>query len=193
MRRSRARRRGPGGFSVVEIVIVSFLMALLSSIIGAIWMAFCLPALDVAARCQIVQEANLAASSLARDCGGYYCEPGGYPSTLSDYRYNGCVFNTDGSLQIKFQSTKASGQQIGPSIIYKLSGTQLVRSSDAGQTWTTIATGLTAFGDATLPGDPGTAVLMTFLAQGRTSQPSSPSQDIVATYILVTPAADPAF
>jgi hypothetical protein len=179
---------------VIEMVVVSFLMVLLSTIISSIWSVFCLPALDVAARCQMVQEANLAASSLGRDCGGYFSEPSGYPSTLRDYRYNGCAFNPDGSLQINFQPPSANQQQTPPVIIYKLNGNQLVKSYDAGQTWTTIATGLTAFTQADpVDGDPGVAVLMTFQAQGRKSQPNRPNQGFVATYILVTPAADPAF
>ena len=193
MRHRRARRRGAGGFSVIEMVVVSFLMVVLSMILSAIWWAFCLPALDVAARCQTVQEANLAASALARDCGGYFSESDGSSAALTDFRYNGCQFNPDGSLQINFQFPSGySLQGSAGAIFYKLDGNQLVRSVGPTGPWTTVATGLTAFTQADpVDGDPGIAIRMTFLAHGFRCNPSSPDQNAYATYTLVTPAADP--
>jgi hypothetical protein len=188
MRRARGRRWGPGGFSVIEMVIVSFLTVLLSAIIGSVWNVFCFPALDVASRCQLTLEANLAAAALSRDCGGFLNTPDGRTLTLNDFRYKGCTF-TDGQLLINFE-TPTLGNTIA--VIYRLDGERLVRSVGPDGPWMTLASGLTAFSQAEpVDGDPGVAVRMTFHARGRKTRIDSPNQDLVATYILVTPAADP--
>jgi hypothetical protein len=198
MRCLRARRPGRGGFSVIEMVVASYMTALLAAIVGAVWTAFCFPALDVAARCQLTQEANLASASLARDCGGFLNTPDGRTLTLSDFRYNGCEFTPSGEFHVNFlvpQDYQARGAPCV--IVYKLNAEspttyQLIRSVGTDGPWTIVASGLTSFTQAPpVDGDPGPAVLMTFRSHGRKSRPDSPNMDLVASYILVTPAADP--
>lgn len=69
MTRGRGRRRGRGGFTLVEMVITGFLMALVAVLLGNAWMAFGRPAIATVARCRVAQEANLAAEALAYDVG----------------------------------------------------------------------------------------------------------------------------
>lgn len=59
-----------GGFTVLEVVIVSALMSLLVVLISGAWSGLGRTAADAAVRCRITQEANLAVESLARDLGG---------------------------------------------------------------------------------------------------------------------------
>jgi prepilin-type N-terminal cleavage/methylation domain-containing protein len=61
----KARR----GFTVIEMMLTAFLMALLAMVLGNAWAAFGRPAISSVARCRVAQEANLAAEALARDIG----------------------------------------------------------------------------------------------------------------------------
>ena len=83
--------------------------------------------------------------------------------------------------------------QVAGSLRSRQTGTLgLLLPTIANAFWMTIARGLTAFAQADpAEGDPGVAVRMTFHARGRKTRIDSPDQDLVATYILVTPAADP--
>lgn len=60
-----------GGFTVVEVLIVSGLMSLLVVMISAAWFGLGRSSRDVVLRCRIAQEANLAAETLTRDFGGH--------------------------------------------------------------------------------------------------------------------------
>jgi len=71
------RLRRPKGFTLIEVMLVSCLMALLGILLSAIWTGFGRPLGDVAARCRVTQEAILAADSLARDFGGALTGPDG--------------------------------------------------------------------------------------------------------------------
>lgn len=175
-------RRARGGFSAVEMAVVSALTAMLAAVLGAVWTAFCFPALEVAARCELTLEANLAAASLARDCGGYLDTIEGRSGSLDDFRYDGCEF-VEGDLRVKFQGTSEV-------IVYRLDGDRLVRSVGTEGPWTTVAAGLVAFEDATEVGDPGLAVRLTFRNQWRHGRSGGPDRALVASYVLVTPAVD---
>ncbi len=63
---SQGRRRG---FTLVEMTVTIFLMALVGTLLGNAWLAFGRPAIAVVARCRVAQEANLAAEALAYDVG----------------------------------------------------------------------------------------------------------------------------
>ena len=66
-----SRRRG---FTLVEVMVASGVMAVLAALISACWSGLGRPAVDLAERHRVVQEAHLAVASLARDLGG---TPGG--------------------------------------------------------------------------------------------------------------------
>ncbi len=67
-----ARRSGPrrSGFTILEVVLVGFLTALLAGLLVQTWVAYDRAATEVAARCELVQEADFAVSMLANDLGG---------------------------------------------------------------------------------------------------------------------------
>lgn len=67
--------RGPRrGFTLIEAAIVSVLMGILAVLLSATWSAFIRPTVDIADRCRVAQEANLAVTSLTRDLAGSYAE-----------------------------------------------------------------------------------------------------------------------
>jgi prepilin-type N-terminal cleavage/methylation domain-containing protein len=59
------------GYTLIELVVASFLISLLSMLLILAWKTFGLPALEVETRARITIDANLAAESLARDLSGY--------------------------------------------------------------------------------------------------------------------------
>src|SRR3954468_23624981 len=64
----RVSRRG---FTLIEMVVATFLIALLSTLVALAWKVFGVPAVKVEARARLALSANLAAASLAQDMGGY--------------------------------------------------------------------------------------------------------------------------
>jgi type II secretory pathway pseudopilin PulG len=68
---ARTTRHRRSGYSLTELVVVTMMMVILTSILITVWAAFCRPARDAAARCRLATEANLFAAALARDMGGY--------------------------------------------------------------------------------------------------------------------------
>ncbi len=67
MRRDRPHR---SGFTMVEVMIVGIMMTILAVSLPTIWQGIGQPSIDTMIRCQVGQEAQLAAMSLAVDCGG---------------------------------------------------------------------------------------------------------------------------
>ena len=59
----------PRGFTLIEMTLVGFLLVLLSFLMSRAWVAFGRPAISAVARARLIQEANLAAESLAHDVG----------------------------------------------------------------------------------------------------------------------------
>lgn len=64
-----ARHRRRRGFTIVEMIVTGFLMALVGILLGNAWAAFARPAITTVARCRVAQEANLAAEAIAYDIG----------------------------------------------------------------------------------------------------------------------------
>lgn len=58
------------GFSLLETMLVSVFTGFLAVLISTTWSAFIRPTVDIAQRCRIAQEANLAVASLSRDLAG---------------------------------------------------------------------------------------------------------------------------
>ncbi|HEY2156217.1 MAG TPA: prepilin-type N-terminal cleavage/methylation domain-containing protein [Isosphaeraceae bacterium] len=82
---TRPRRQGRRGFTLVEMTVTIFLMALVGTLLGNAWLAFGRPAIATVARCRVAQEANLAAEALAHDV-GLIARPA---SSEPDTRYQG--------------------------------------------------------------------------------------------------------
>jgi prepilin-type N-terminal cleavage/methylation domain-containing protein len=68
----RTRRRG---FTLMEVTIVSALMALLAVLLSTMWINIVRPAAEISSRCYVTQEAQFAMASLAADLSGSL--PGG--------------------------------------------------------------------------------------------------------------------
>ncbi|MBU4273151.1 MAG: type II secretion system GspH family protein [Planctomycetes bacterium] len=58
------------GFTLVEVMLVSGLMAFLAILLSSAWSGIGRSAVDVTARSQLLQELDLAVASLSRDLGG---------------------------------------------------------------------------------------------------------------------------
>jgi len=66
----RPCRNRRGGFTLTEVMLVGGLMSLLVLLISGAWRGLGRSSSDAIARCRVVQEANLAAESLAQDFAG---------------------------------------------------------------------------------------------------------------------------
>jgi prepilin-type N-terminal cleavage/methylation domain-containing protein len=58
------------GFTLMEVMIVSGLMAVLAMLLSTTWIGLGRPAADLITRSQLVQERDLAIAALSRDLGG---------------------------------------------------------------------------------------------------------------------------
>lgn len=58
------------GFTIIEVMVVGIMMTILAVSLPTIWQGIGQPSIDTMIRCQVGQEAQLAAMSLAADCGG---------------------------------------------------------------------------------------------------------------------------
>lgn len=67
LRSSRQRR---GGFTIIEVVLVGFLTTMLAGLLVRTWAAYGHAATEVAARCELMQEADFAIASMAADLAG---------------------------------------------------------------------------------------------------------------------------
>jgi prepilin-type N-terminal cleavage/methylation domain-containing protein len=63
------------GFTLIELTIVSGLMAFLAVLLSSAWMSMGKSCTNLITRGQLVQEMNLAAASLSRDLGGSLPDP----------------------------------------------------------------------------------------------------------------------
>src|SRR5207237_1151100 len=70
MSRRSTKPKVRGGFTLVEALVVSGLMALLAYLLGQTWSGLGRPTADLAARGRIAHEARLASAALSRDLGG---------------------------------------------------------------------------------------------------------------------------
>jgi prepilin-type N-terminal cleavage/methylation domain-containing protein len=62
---------GHRGFTLIEMVVATFLIAFLGTLVALAWKVFGVPAVEVEARARLALSANLAAASLTQDMGGY--------------------------------------------------------------------------------------------------------------------------
>ena len=102
--------RGPTrrcrGFTITEMVIGTFLMALLGVLLATAVATFARPAAEVDGRTRLALEASLAAEALARDLSGYLADDKGIPGSLTQYQFSNWVPSSDGTtLVLNFQGT----------------------------------------------------------------------------------------
>ncbi len=96
------------GFTIIEMVVATFLTALLAVLLAVAMATFARPAAEVDGRTKLALEASIAAESLARDLGGFLADNSGTPGTLNQYQFTSWSFSTDGStLYLNYQG--ASG------------------------------------------------------------------------------------
>jgi len=92
------------GFTLIEVMIVGMMMVLLAIVLSSAWSGLGQPSIDTLVRCQVQQEAQLAAMSLAADCGG--CPP--VSNAAIEGLQGADIFTgasiTDDQLQISFSS-----------------------------------------------------------------------------------------
>ena len=96
--RTRGSVRGHRGFTIIEMVVATFLMALLALLLAAAVATFARPAAEVDGRTRLALEASLAAEALARDLGGYLVDTSGAPGNLQQYQFSSWSFSADGSI-----------------------------------------------------------------------------------------------
>lgn len=164
MRLPRGPRRG---FSVVEMAIVSVLLALLAMLLASTWRGFCLPTIEAAARCRIAQEANLAAASLARDLGGSLANPEGRIGKKTDGQFVGRMQPSESWLRLCFHG--ATGTDTSPQwgdpdtvISYQLQGDSLVRWDESAGTVVTVSRGLAGFSVVPFEDDSGVTLTLSY-------------------------------
>ena len=139
---------GPGrtsrrGFSLIEMTVVTFMLALLALMMAGAWKAFGRPAVDADARCRIAQEASLAAESLARDLSGYRAGPEGRLGDLDASRFLGRLPAVDGQLRLSFDDPSGPGGTA--EVAYLVEADRLVRHDLATGTAVVIARHVAGF------------------------------------------------
>ena len=87
MNRQRKNAASPRrlGFTVLEVMLVSGLMAFLAILLSSAWSGIGRSSVDIAARIQLLQELDLAVASLSRDLSGSLPIPSSKLSESGDY------------------------------------------------------------------------------------------------------------
>ena len=137
-------RQDRDGFTLLEVTIVSALMAFLVVLLSATWSGLCRPTADIAARCRVAQEANLAAASLVRDLAGSLANPEGRIGGKQLYAFVGRIQPSNAQLWLCFDggSPPNGVADWGPPdtvIVYSVENNQLIRWDQKADTIHTVA------------------------------------------------------
>ena len=182
--------RGPTprcrGFTIMELVVATFLTALLAVLLAAAAATFARPAVEVDGRTRLALEASMAAEALARDLGGYLADDAGVPGTLTQYQFSNWI-PANGSLVLNYQGTPPA--PVSVSVTYQQQNYQLVRI--LGNSVQTVAVHVTSF-NASLcnpdgsPNPAGTCVrIETTLTYPDPSSPRQSNPSFSGTYVLI--------
>lgn len=143
---SLCSRAAPGrrGFTMLEVMVVTTLMAFLTLLLSATWAGLVRPTADLAARTRLSQEANLAAASLVRDLAGSLPNAEGRIGTKAQYRFVGRMqpFNNQLWLCFDGSSTPNGSADWGwpdTVIVYEVQDHRLVRWDQSTSTIHTLA------------------------------------------------------
>jgi type II secretory pathway component PulJ len=200
MRALRAATNDPRrGFSIVEMVVSTFLSVVLCLILGTVWAGLCRPIRDASTRCRLALQANLAVAALARDLSGFLVnpdDPSGSPDGRTGSSAQGRLAGLipaspdDSSLQLCYVDSNGSKYRVNYTLA---SGRCLVRSVVSSGTTVTIASELSRFSAQPWSGDAGhggVLLTMVFYPSDLASQrPALSGQhDLSMTYSLVVRA-----
>jgi len=149
------RRRA--GFTLLETMLVSGLMAFLVLLASQAWSGFGRPTADVAARCRVAQEARLAVTALAGDLGGGLAGPAARTGTKAQLQWVGRMQPSGSQLWLCFDGGPSPNglADWGPPdtvIVYEVQGDQLVRWDQGAGTGFTVANHVQALGFQDLGG-----------------------------------------
>jgi type II secretory pathway component PulJ len=120
------------GSTLLEVMLVSILMSLLVILVSEVWAAFGRPAADIVARCQVAQEARLAAASLADDLGGCLANGEGRLGDKRSYQFVGRLQPANSQLWLCFDGGSnpngiADWAPPDTVIVYEVQGNNLLR------------------------------------------------------------------
>jgi prepilin-type N-terminal cleavage/methylation domain-containing protein len=141
---SRLGRWKRRGFTVLEVMVVSGLMALLALLLGKTWYGLVKPTAELAARGRIDQEIGLAAAALTRDLGGSLADPPGRLGPQILYRRVGRLQPGNSQLWLCFDGGDPPNNEAdwGPPdvvIVYEVDGDSLVRRDQSNDTTFVVA------------------------------------------------------
>jgi type II secretory pathway component PulJ len=122
-------------FTLLEVTIVSGLMALLAVVLSSAWVGLGRPVVDLIERTQLLQEMNLAVAALSRDLGGSLADPDGRLGDKNAYRWVGWMEPKNSGLWLCFDDPEGNGEPDWEPpdvvIVYQLQADALVRSNQA--------------------------------------------------------------
>ena len=164
-------RRARRGFTLTEMMVVTGLTVLLTTILSTVWASFCAPTVDVLGRCRIAQEADFALASLSRDLSGSLANPEGRLGGTDDYKWVGRQTPESTSLRLCFHapdSTDMTPQWASPDTVisYSVDSGQLFRHDETAGTSIVVAELLTNFQVVPLDSGDGVTITMTFGSRG---------------------------
>ncbi len=172
------------GFTIIEMVIATFLTVFLALLLGAAMATFARPAAEVDGRARLALEACLAAEALARDLGGFLADNSGNPGALTQYKFASWSFSSDGTtLFLNFQGTNPGPPYV--MVTYQQQNYQLVRTQLTSGIQTVVASHVTRFFVEADPDNPNNAQIQLTLTYPDPSSPRNPLPSFSGTYIFV--------
>ncbi len=171
-------RKRQSGFSLVEMSVVTTMMAFLSIMLSSLWSSFGRAAVDTVAQARVVSAANMAVDSLRRDLGG------SLPGANTGFSYMGVIVGqtvtSDKRLMLCFDGGAANeiADWSAPDtvIVYELRGDQLLRTNQQDGTTFVAAEKIAAFNPTQLSG--GIRIEMTVEYRGFTRNYTLISSDL---------------
>lgn len=132
------------GFTLVEALVVSGLMALLAYLLGQTWSGLGRPTADLAARGRVAHEARLASAALSRDLGGSLDSTAGRTGQKALGKFVGRMQPNSSELWLCFDggsSPNGVADWAAPDtvIVYQAQGGRLVRWDQSANTTFTVA------------------------------------------------------
>lgn len=163
------RRRA---FTLMEVTLVSGLMSLLVLLLSSTWYGACRPALDLIVRGELLQEADMAVASLARDFGGSLANPSGRVGGKKQWQWVG--WEPFGSSEIRLCFDGGSEPDGEPDwgvtdhvISYYVQDNNLIRWDGNADTGFTVAKHVSGF-QVVSDGDDCFHIVLTFTFRGLT-------------------------
>ncbi len=159
-------------FTLLEVTVVSGLTVFLAVLLSSAWSAIGRPASDLAGRGQIVQEMELAVTTLSRDLGGSSVNPSARLGDKSVGRWVGWTQPGNNQLWLCFDGgTEPNGQAdwTDPDsvIVYHLDGDTLLRWDHNAGTTFAVARDLTDLA-VTAEGTDAVRIVLSFESRGIT-------------------------